>query len=54
METKGCLHGWEDMPTLVRLYFKIPGVEQVKDEHLKVQVKDNRVTVEVKWPEKLK
>lgn len=50
----GHLHSWEDLPGMVRLYFKIPQLDLVRAENFKVRYRQNHVTVTVTWPTHLK
>jgi hypothetical protein len=50
----GHLHSWEDLPGMVRLYFKIPHLDLVRAENFKVRFRQNHISVGVSWPQHLK
>lgn len=50
----GHLHSWEDLPGMVRLYFRLPQLDLVRAENFKVRYRQNHVSVVVTWPANLK
>lgn len=50
----GHLHSWEDMPAMIRLYFKIPNLDMVRIENFKVRYRQSHITVAISWPQHLK